>query len=64
MFWSKNKKNKQTPAFSVLLYKMGFKGVNISRTRFLDDFHVFEKLFTYNCQRLEVSGGRVLFDKT
>ena len=36
MFWIKNKKNRSTPANPVFLYKVGFKGVHISRTCFPD----------------------------
>ena len=36
MFWSKNKKNRYTLAYPVLLYKMGFKGVFSARTCFPD----------------------------
>ena len=35
MFWSKNKKNRYTPAYSSFTYiKLGFKGVFIARTCF------------------------------
>ena len=37
MFWSKNKKNRNTPANPTFSYKYGFKGVYISRTCFPDD---------------------------
>ena len=38
MFWSKNKKNRHTPAYPVLLYiKVGFKWVYITRTCFHDE---------------------------
>ena len=38
MFWSKNKKNRYTPANPSLTYiKVGFKGVNITRTCFRDE---------------------------
>ena len=37
MFWSKNKKNRYTPAYPSFLYKSGFKGVYITRTCFPDD---------------------------
>ena len=37
MFWSKNKKNRYTPAYPSFCYiKVGFKGVFISRTCFPD----------------------------
>ena len=36
MFWSKNKKNGYT---SVLLYKVGFKGVYVTRICSRDVFH-------------------------
>ena len=37
MFWSKNKKNRFTPAYpSLTIYKVGFKGVFIARTCFPD----------------------------
>ena len=38
MFWSKNKKKRFTPANpSFAIKKVGFKGVNITRTRFPDE---------------------------
>ena len=40
MFWSKNKKNRYTPAnpsFTTLYIKVGFKGVYIIRTCFRDE---------------------------
>ena len=38
MFWSKNKKNRYTPAYPSFFYiKVGFKGVDASRTCFPDD---------------------------
>ena len=38
MFWSKNKKNRYTPATTIFFYiKVGFKGVFIARTCFPDD---------------------------
>ena len=38
MFWSKNKKNRYTPAHPGFFYiKVGYKGVFISRTCFPDD---------------------------
>ena len=37
MFWSKNKKNRYTPAYPSFTYiKVGFKGVFIARTCFPD----------------------------
>ena len=37
MFWSKNKKNRYNPAYPSFCYiKVGYKGVNISRTCFPD----------------------------
>ena len=37
MFWSKNKKNRYTPAYPSFFYiKVGFKGVYFSRTCFPD----------------------------
>ena len=40
MFWSKNKKNRYTPVKPQFFYiKVGFKGVNISRTYFPDDIY-------------------------
>ena len=38
MFWSKNKKNRYTPANPSFSHKVGFKGVYIPRTCFSDDF--------------------------
>ena len=39
MFWSKNKKNRFTPAYPSFFYiKVGFKGVYIARTYFPDVF--------------------------
>ena len=38
MFWSKNKKNRYTPCIPQFCYiKVGFKGVYITRTCFLDE---------------------------
>ena len=36
MFWSKNKKNRYTPANPFCYIKVGFNGVNITRTCFPD----------------------------
>ena len=37
MFWSKNKKNRYTPAYpSFAIIKVGFKGIYITRTCFRD----------------------------
>ena len=36
MFWSKNKKNRYTPAYPFCYIKVGFKGVYIARTWFHD----------------------------
>ena len=36
MLWGKNKKNRYTHAYPILLYKTGFKRVYITRTCFLD----------------------------
>ena len=39
MFWSKNKKNRNTPAYPSFFYiKVGFKGVDASWTCFPDEF--------------------------
>ena len=37
MFWSKNKKNRYTPAYPSFLYKVVFKGVYIAQTCFHDE---------------------------
>ena len=39
MYWSRNKKNRYTPAYPTQFcyIKVGFKGVHISRTCFADD---------------------------
>ena len=42
MFWSKNKKNRYTPAYPSLV---GFKGVNITRTCFPDAVNKFSMKF-------------------
>ena len=39
MFWSKNKKNRYTPAYQFYYIKVGFKGVYIARTCFPDDIY-------------------------
>ena len=42
MFWSKNKKNRYTPAYpSFCCIKVGFEGVHISRTCFPDALRTF-----------------------
>ena len=43
MFWSKNKKKKVYPCKPQFCYKkVGFKGVNITRTRFPDESFMSE----------------------
>ena len=46
LFWSKNKKNRFTPAFPSFFYiKVGFRGVYITRTCFHDVTCSTAKLF-------------------
>ena len=54
MFWSKNKKNRYTPAYPSFAYiKVGFRGVNIARTCFPDETYFWNCMKQEkNCQRL------------
>ena len=60
MFWSKNKKNRYTPAYPRYCYiKVGFKGVYITRTCFPDD--AFQVAITMATSEMR-SDGRLTLD--
>ena len=53
LFWSKNKKNRYTPSnpsFSIYI-KVGFKGVYISRTCFLDGGDIYFRVLKHSLRQ-------------